>query len=552
MRCVALAAAFIMAALTLYGVGAFSPAPALADHVAPGASCKEWANQHPESIPQPGSWGYDACTMTADMQAEFDQLIKNAQYCPEGVSCGLVVPAPGAAVRQVVSQAPRVRNALEVAGAGAKNALTNLYFSMMAPDGSVSGLRTQGTGSLMAGAGAAKWVDGNGNAKGQLLVTKMHSNGQIEFQLKTDSPSNYLGYIGSDVPNGETLSTKNPTGYSGGSLGVSTGCPTCKFQVWVADMSPTGEMLEKRVIGTLDAGTSQTLRPPTYNLSEVGAPEKTTANPPEGDTVMPPHETRILLDEIRALPEYNPSPPPQGEPTAPPDVDPAQWKQHQRRKNELAPPHGAPQGNPDYTINEDGSLTTRFADGTTLTTWPDLTELVKLRNGDELWKYPDGTIRENSPTTNIEEITYPDGTTVINKPGEAPVWSRPPSPGAEPVPIPVPPPGEYPSPPTANYPSPNTDARCNTAPYKFALPKLQLFEVFPFSLVYKAWTLMQSLVATPERPSFSLPGFGTVTVPDSMDAGIEMFRGAVAVVMLIGMCFMFYRTISGAGGGGSG
>lgn len=95
-------------------------------------------------------------------------------------------------------------------------------------------------------------------------------------------------------------------------------------------------------------------------------------------------------------------------------------------------------------------------------------------------------------------------------------------------------------------------AACETIqPYRFDLPELQLFNVFPFSLILKAWLLFQSLVATPERPSFDLPMFGTVTVPPAMDAGIGWFRAAVTVTFLMGMCFMFYRSISGAGGGGS-
>ena len=89
-------------------------------------------------------------------------------------------------------------------------------------------------------------------------------------------------------------------------------------------------------------------------------------------------------------------------------------------------------------------------------------------------------------------------------------------------------------------------------PYKFEIPKLKLLNVFPFSLVLKAWNIMQSLVMPPERPVFKVPLMGDLTVSDSIDAQVQTVKTAISVVLFIGMLFWFWRMVTGKGSDGGG
>ncbi len=87
-------------------------------------------------------------------------------------------------------------------------------------------------------------------------------------------------------------------------------------------------------------------------------------------------------------------------------------------------------------------------------------------------------------------------------------------------------------------------------PYNFDVPRLRLFNVFPFSLVLKAWNIMQSLVMPPERPVFNVPLMGQLTVSDEIDAHVQTVKTAIAMVLFIGMLFWFWRMITGKGADG--
>jgi hypothetical protein len=87
-------------------------------------------------------------------------------------------------------------------------------------------------------------------------------------------------------------------------------------------------------------------------------------------------------------------------------------------------------------------------------------------------------------------------------------------------------------------------------PYNFDVPRLRLFNVFPFSLVLKAWNIMQSLVMPPQRPVFNVPLMGQLTVSDEIDAHVQTIKTAIAMVLFIGMLFWFWRMITGKGADG--
>jgi hypothetical protein len=84
----------------------------------------------------------------------------------------------------------------------------------------------------------------------------------------------------------------------------------------------------------------------------------------------------------------------------------------------------------------------------------------------------------------------------------------------------------------------------------FDLPDIPLQDHFPFSLILKAWDLMNMLVASPSAPSFNLPLFGTISPPSSINSLASAVRGVIGVVVGIGMSFWFYRYITGKGSDG--
>ena len=306
--------------------------------------------------------------------------------------------------------------------------------------------------------------------------------------------------------------------------------------------------------------------PPGYDVTQdyqpgamiPAAPEYT---PGEGDYVAQPSETKKLYDTIKADPEYNP------QTDAP--ASPETWEQqHERRTGVLAPDHAGQQG--DTVTNPDGSKTTRFGDGTELTTWPDGTELTRTPDGVEHWKYPDGTEQTYDPKTGERVTTYPDGTVHREhfNPSNPPL-TNPDSTVSPDTQTWTDPTGQTePAPDSSKYPDPNTSSHTNpdvnpTNPdnygggqckvikgYKFDLPKLELFNVFPFSLVLKAWNVMQSLVAPPERPVFRVPLMGDLTVSDGIDQQVQVIKTAISVVMFVGMLFWFWRMVTGRGSDG--
>lgn len=80
------------------------------------------------------------------------------------------------------------------------------------------------------------------------------------------------------------------------------------------------------------------------------------------------------------------------------------------------------------------------------------------------------------------------------------------------------------------------------------LPEVPLEDVFPFSLLLYAWDALGDLVGAPAAPEFDFPEpIGTVTVPASADAAMGIIRGIIGFVTVSGMCFFFYRHISGKG-----
>lgn len=545
------------------------PTPAKAQTVAPGASCKEWISANPNFVTTDPTY-LKLCSLTEDAQAEFMRLLEGASYECEGcppVQTGFVAPAPGPAIRALINQVPRVQDAFSTAGKGAGNAAANLSWRWLSPSGVAGAARTpNANATLRTGDRVGTWKPSNGAVEGRLLITGVSVGGivdgrrQISVSFKGDHMAQtantkiYGGWGVHCLAEGSLAATnviRSVLGTSSTTPHASTIDINERTQCRMAsfDAYGSGNYSVPRVFGptlppeSLPAGPQHQIGNNAYNLATVDAPQPLTADPPAGDTVMPPHESRILLDETRALPEYVPPR------TAPDGTDQKQWEEHQKRRGVLAPVHGAPTGEPQ--VNPDGSLTTRFADGTQLTTWPDLTEVVKRPDGTEQWQYPGGPAREVNPDTGSETITYPDGTQVVTNPGEAPVWSRPPAPGAAPEPIPTPPAEQYPPPPSGNYTAPPVQegtAGCPAArKFTFDLPTMKLADVFPFSLIVRAWLWLEALSAPPVAPSFEIPMFGRVTVPPAWDAIMGGIRGAILLICGIGMSFWFYRYISGRG-----
>ncbi len=285
-----------------------------------------------------------------------------------------------------------------------------------------------------------------------------------------------------------------------------------------------------------------------FPVFEVGANKQLSPEyvPGSGDFIMTPQEGDALYDQIKADPEYKPT-----TDDPPPDED---WeKQHERRIGELTPTHGPEE----WTRNNpDGSRTTRFRDGTELTTSPDKTEMLRRPDGTKEYTYPDGTTRRVTPD-GTERTTWPDGTTRTRREGQEDNWTNPDG-TTRTAPTPQEQTENYPEPSTKPNPGPGDSGTTNQGPdgcaspraMTFDLPEIPLQDHFPFSLILKAWDWMGMLVSTPAAPSFNLPLFGTISPPPALDSLASAVRAVIGVVVAIGMSFWFYRYITGKGSDG--
>jgi hypothetical protein len=301
-------------------------------------------------------------------------------------------------------------------------------------------------------------------------------------------------------------------------------------------------------------------------VEEVSVPPE--YQPTEGDYVPSGQERSDFYNDIKADPEYKPT-------TDEPPLEEEWQKQHERRVGELIPTHGPEEWT---RTNPDGSRTTRFRDGTEITTSPDKTEMVRRSDGTEEWTYPDGTTKRVTPdgtetTTSpdgtirtrrpdgTETTKWPDGTTRTRRDGQPDEWTNPDG-TVRPTPTPEEITQKYPEPKPAPNPSPNAgpggsgttnqgpDGCASPRTMTFDLPEIPLQDHFPFSLMLKAWDWMSMLVSTPSAPSFTLPMFGTISPPPAMNSVASAVRTVIGLVVGIGMSFWFYRYITGKGSDG--
>lgn len=293
-----------------------------------------------------------------------------------------------------------------------------------------------------------------------------------------------------------------------------------------------------------------------WGASTVASPEYA---PAEGDYVATQQDSDALYNAIKSDPEYEPA-----KDDIPADSE-DQQTQHERRVGELVPQHGPVI---DTTTNPDGSVTTRFQDGTTLTTWPNGDETVRTPDGKESTRYKDGTREEWDPATRRLTTIYPDGTTRVRQYPEDGTNQRP-SPSTQPQTdqwtdpsgrnisrpdtntYPETAPRPAPSPPAGGGGgggTPSTDLSC-PAPLtaKPVLPDVGWEEKFPFSLIITAKETLGQLVGTPNAPTFNLPMIGQQDL-SRFDGVMSVMR--VVWLVLIGgilMPLMFYRLIKGGG-----
>ncbi len=103
------------------------------------------------------------------------------------------------------------------------------------------------------------------------------------------------------------------------------------------------------------------------------------------------------------------------------------------------------------------------------------------------------------------------------------------------------PPGEAGGPP----PPAETATSCPTPrPWTFVLPKLNIANVFPFSLVLWAWEAMAQLTAAPEAPTFNLGFLGVVSLAGGTFGGVvAVARTLIWLIAGVCMAFMFYGMI---------
>ncbi|WP_047866718.1 MULTISPECIES: chromosomal replication initiator protein DnaA [Actinomycetota] len=324
----------------------------------------------------------------------------------------------------------------------------------------------------------------------------------------------------------------------------------CKGKVSVKDSgdNPGPATVLKTGICSMESVQGQT------DIYDMGTQTQTTPaeyTPSEGDFVSSPEKTKRLWDAVKADPEYSPKEQgTEGEKPAPGAYPPEVERQ--------ADQHG---GVVDVRENPDGSTTYRFADGTEFTTWPDGTEFTRTPDGVETWRYPDGTRRTYDPRTGTETTTYPDGTTQTRQfpdgtpgqetrsPGATPNSEEWRSPTGDPVPE-----GNRPSEPQPkNAPKPGNPTKqggstCSSPrEFSFDLPEMEPGSVFPFSLILGLLEIVGSLVSTPEAPTFNLPPFGMVTVPQSFHNVIQVVKNLMGVGLVFGMSLWFYRYITGKG-----
>ncbi len=303
-------------------------------------------------------------------------------------------------------------------------------------------------------------------------------------------------------------------------------------------------------------GENSVWRNPVYDWGSTTAPPEVT--PVEGDYLASPQESDSFYDAIKSDPEYNP---------ATDDVPETQNEQHERRKNELIPLHGPEIGT---ETNPDGSVTTRFEDGTSLTTWPNGDETVRTPEGKEVTRYADGTREEWDPATRRLTTTYPDGTTRVrqypqdgtntrpdaNTTPTSDQWTGPagntisrPSTEQYPETIQRPAPGTSTgSPGTPTDPPTDPALSCPVAKKpNLVVPPINFEEKFPFSLILAAMKTLGQLVGTPQAPVFQLPMLGEQNL-SRFDPYMSVIR-TVWLVLIGGilMPIMFYRLIKGGG-----
>lgn len=105
-----------------------------------------------------------------------------------------------------------------------------------------------------------------------------------------------------------------------------------------------------------------------------------------------------------------------------------------------------------------------------------------------------------------------------------------------------------PAPQDPDKPQKNQGDVCPVAPKpNFELPEIESASVFPFSLILRAWGIFTALIAPPEAPTFDVPGMGLIKPPPSFDPLAATIRAVIGLVCTVGMCFWFYRYISGKG-----
>lgn len=434
-------------------------------------------------------------------------------------SSGQARTAFGRALQKASGKIPPKAGKAGVIAGGATLGLTMWY---LAADGSGQrGVAADGTWNIPANAAhSTHRAFGGGPAVGEAMITSVswstsgsdlvatihwagritqtprdggYVNGNFGVQHGIDPTTS--GRIYHLLGGSTTASQNTPNPFTYTFAGMAPSDQNC-VQFYAQDSQGSGVSLvtPKRFFKSCSASRSGEATANDLDLSTVSNAREVPAEyvPPADGATYDPQETRAVYDLMRQDPEYQPHP---DEGTY---TQPGTWYSP---KTETPPV--TDHGPVEWTRqNPDGSTTTRYQDGTEVTTWPDGWQATRPQTGDTVWTRPDGS---TMPNTETAPHNPPDHT----------------GPGQGLYGCPIPPKADFEM-PEATYDSP-----------------------FPFSLIFAFFGLLDSLVESPRAPVLDLPDkYGTDLTFSMADSYMVVWRDIMKVVMTLAFLIGLYRIVS--------